>query len=387
MKRSVMKFGGSSLASIEKINHVAGLVIQHAINHQVVVVVSAMMGETDRLVGLGQAVFDHDEPNREYDQLISNGENVTAALVALAIQKRGHQAISFTGWQAGIQTTSEPQNAQIIACDTQCIQQAFDEGKIPIVTGFQGVANGTVTTLSRGGSDLTAIALAHSLKAELCWIYTDVKGIYPVDPRIMPEAAVLKQLDFHTLSKISARGTKVVQSQAADYAMKYQQPIRVCHSERPDLGTLVGTEDVAHPPIISHCSDITLLQCNKDSLPSTFDHLETVGLFQSAHMGRCHAFKASAKTLSQMIRKTQIQEQVMVIDGHWSLITITYHKQFPQKSFLDALLKKSINSYSSAGHLVLSFIVPKSRVVSHINQIYNIISRFDEEMAASHCKP
>lgn len=380
-----MKFGGSSLASIEKINHVAGLVIQHAINHQVVVVVSAMMGETDRLVGLGQAVLDYDQPDREYDQLISNGENVTAALVALAIKKRGHQAVSFTGWQAGIRTTSDPQNAQIIHCDTQCIQQAFDEGKIPVVTGFQGIADGSVTTLSRGGSDLTAIALAHSLKAELCWIYTDVKGIYPVDPRIIPEAEVLTQLDFHTLSKIAGRGTKVVQSQAADFAMKHQQPIRVCHSERPDLGTLVCTEDVSHPPIISHCSDIALLQYIEEESAPIFDHLDKIGLFQSLHMGACHAFKVSSKVLSQLIRKEQMQERVVVIDGHWSLISITYHKQFPQKHFLDALLKKSINSYFSTGHLVLSFIVPKSRVINQITNIYKMISMFNEDLSVSKC--
>ncbi|MBS0358278.1 MAG: aspartate kinase, partial [Proteobacteria bacterium] len=231
MSLIVQKFGGSSVGTLERIQHVADIVIKtRKQGHDVVVVVSAMQGETDRLIDLAHAI--HPAPDsREYALLVSTGEQVSMALLALALMSKQYPAKSYTGAQAGIKTDSNHKKARILKVECEQIKKDLKEGRVVIVAGFQGMdENGDVTTLGRGGSDTSAVALAAGLKADECQIYTDVDGVYTSDPRVVPDARRLDQITFEEMLEMSSLGAKVLQIRSVEFAGKYNVPLRVLSS-------------------------------------------------------------------------------------------------------------------------------------------------------------
>lgn len=236
----VQKFGGTSLATLEHINHAADLVAKaKQAGHSVVVIVSAMSGETDRLINLANSISE--SPNeREYAALVATGEQVSMALMAMALINRGINARSYTGGQARIHTCSQFKKARIQAIDTQPILKDLEQGTVVVIAGFQGIdKDGNVTTLGRGGSDTTAVAIAAALKADECQIYTDVDGVYTTDPRIVPDAKRLEQITFEEMLELSSLGAKVLQIRAVEFAGKYNIPLRVLSSSQEGPGTLI----------------------------------------------------------------------------------------------------------------------------------------------------
>jgi len=240
----VQKYGGSSVGTLERIKHVAEKVI-HAKQqgHAVVVVVSAMQGETDRLIQLANAVTVEPDP-REYDILVSTGEQVSMALLAIALNAKLCPTRSYTGSQVGILTDHIHTKARILDVKTGIIQQDLNDGYIVVIAGFQGInARGDVTTLGRGGSDTTAVALAAALKADECQIYTDVEGVYTTDPRLVPEASLLPQISFEEMLEMASLGAKVLQMRSVELASKHNVPIRVLSTFSHHPGTLVTFEE------------------------------------------------------------------------------------------------------------------------------------------------
>jgi len=253
----VMKFGGTSVGSVERIQSVADrLITAQQAGHQVVVAVSAMSGETNRLIGLANEITDSPEP-REYDVLVSTGEQVTIALLTMALQSKGVAARSYTGGQVCITTDAVHCKARIVSIDDAPIRADLDAGKIVVVAGFQGNdENGNITTLGRGGSDTTAVALAAALKADECQIYTDVDGVYTTDPRVEPNARRLDRITFEEMLEMASLGSKVLQIRAVEFAGKYNVPLRVLSSfgdgDSTQMGTLISYEDEnMEQPVIS----------------------------------------------------------------------------------------------------------------------------------------
>ena len=238
----VQKYGGSSLESPERIRSVAErIVATKKRGHGVVVVCSAMGDTTDELLDLAAAV-NPVPPAREMDMLLTAGERISNALVAMAIESYGAKAQSFTGSQAGVLTTERHGNARIVDVTPERVREALDEGKICLVAGFQGVNKDTrdVTTLGRGGSDTTAVALAAALKADVCEIYSDVDGVYTADPRIVPNAQKLEKISFEEMLELAAVGSKILVLRSVEYARAFDVPIRVRSSYSNDPGTLVA---------------------------------------------------------------------------------------------------------------------------------------------------
>lgn len=244
MSLIVQKFGGTSVGDIERIERVADKVARfRADGHGVVVVVSAMSGETNRLIALAHQVQERPVP-RELDVLVSTGEQVTTALLSMALTKRGVKAKSYTGGQVRILTDSAHTKARIREIDDQRMRADLDAGYVLVVAGFQGVdEDGNITTLGRGGSDTTAVALAAALKADECQIYTDVDGVYTTDPRVVPEARRLERITFEEMLEMASMGSKVLQIRSVEFAGKYNVPLRVLHSFQDGPGTLITIED------------------------------------------------------------------------------------------------------------------------------------------------
>jgi len=240
----VQKYGGTSVGSVERIEHVAKKVIATKNQgHQVVVVVSAMSGETNRLVELAKAISPEPEA-RELDVLLSTGEQVTIALLAMALIKHGCTARSYTGHQVHILTDSAHNKARILDIDQQRVRKDLDAGHVVVVAGFQGQDdNGNITTLGRGGSDTTAVAMAAALKADECQIYTDVDGVYTTDPRVVPEARRLSRITFEEMLEMASLGSKVLQIRSVEFAGKYNVPLRVLSSFQDGPGTLITYEE------------------------------------------------------------------------------------------------------------------------------------------------
>ncbi|MFD1530671.1 aspartate kinase [Pseudonocardia aurantiaca] len=243
----VQKYGGSSVQDADRIKKVAERIVRtHKEGHDVVVVVSAMGDTTDDLVDLADQVsinsFGQAPPPREMDMLLTAGERISNALVAMAIHSLGAQARSFTGSQAGMITTSKHGDARIVQVNPQRLRDALDEGAIVLVAGFQGVSQDSkdVTTLGRGGSDTTAVALAAALEADVCEIYTDVDGIYSADPRIVPDAHLLQTITYEEMLEMAACGAKVLHLRAVEYARRYNVPLRVRSSYNDKPGSLVS---------------------------------------------------------------------------------------------------------------------------------------------------
>ena len=240
----VQKFGGTSVGSIEKIGNVADKVCAHVgKGDQIVVAVSAMSGETNRLIALAEEMSE--QPRlREMDVLVSTGEQVTIALLAMALHDRGCAAKSYTGSQIRMLTDSAHGKARIRDIQCDAIHRDLDEGKVVVVAGFQGVdEHGNITTLGRGGSDTTAVAMAAALKADECQIYTDVDGVYNTDPRVEPNARKLDKITFEEMLEMASLGSKVLQIRAVEFAGKYNVPLRVLSSFEEGEGTLISLED------------------------------------------------------------------------------------------------------------------------------------------------
>ncbi|RMH08102.1 MAG: aspartate kinase [Nitrospirae bacterium] len=240
----VQKYGGTSVGNLERIQRVADLIVEtRRAGHQVVVVLSAMSGETDRLWQLAHEITPYPDP-RELDVLLSSGERVTIALLAMALRGRGVAARSFTGRQVGIVTDSTHTKARIAKVMTGPLQEALRKGVIPVVAGFQGInEQADVTTLGRGGSDLTAVALAAALKADRCVIFTDVDGVYTADPHIVPAARRIAKLSYEEMLELASLGAKVLQARSVEFAAKYGVPVQVRSSFCEGEGTLVTHED------------------------------------------------------------------------------------------------------------------------------------------------
>ena len=241
----VQKYGGTSVANVERIKAVAKRVVKTAKEgHKVAVVVSAMAGETDKLINLAHQVS-HNPNEREMDLLLSSGERVTCALTAIAIEELGHKAMAFTGRQMGIITDDVHTKAKIEKIAGERAKKALDEGYIIVVAGFQGIteSGSDVTTLGRGGSDLSAVAIASALNADLCEIYTDVDGVYTTDPNIVPEARKLDKISYEEMLELASLGAKVLQTRSVEFAMKYEVPVVVRSSFNDNQGTLVTKED------------------------------------------------------------------------------------------------------------------------------------------------
>ena len=254
----VQKYGGTSMGSPERIREVAKRIAHyHQQGHQLIVVPSAMSGETNRLIGLAKEL--HADPDgRELDVIASTGEQVSVGLLALALQNIGVKARSYTGWQVKILTDSAHTKARILSIDDGNVRRDLDAGYVAVVAGFQGIdEKGSITTLGRGGSDTTGVALAAALKADECQIFTDVDGVYTTDPRVVPEARKLEKITFEEMFELASLGSKVLQIRSVEFAGKYKVKLRVLSSFTPfdstDTGTLITyeEEETMEQPIIS----------------------------------------------------------------------------------------------------------------------------------------
>lgn len=244
----VQKYGGTSVGSVERIKNVAARVARtRAAGHDVVVVVSAMSGETNRLVALAHDIQEFPDP-REMDVVLSTGEQVTIGLLAMALKNIGVDARSYTGWQVAVKTDSAHTKARIDNIDDQAMRADLQAGRVVIVAGFQGVdANHNITTLGRGGSDTSAVALAAALGADECQIYTDVDGVYTTDPRMVPEARRLDSISFEEMLELASLGSKVLQIRSVEFAGKYKVRLRVLSSlTETGTGTLITFEEDHH---------------------------------------------------------------------------------------------------------------------------------------------
>ena len=239
----VQKFGGTSVGSVERIAAVAKIVKEASKKNPIVVVVSAMSGETNRLINLAKS-FGDNPSKREFDALVSTGEKVSAALLAMALHQIDVPAKSYSASQISMKTTDSYSKARILDVDGEKIQETLDAGIIPIITGFQGITeSGDVTTLGRGGSDTTAVAIAAHMHAERCDIYTDVDGIYTTDPRVVPEAKKIDVITMEEMLEMAGQGAKVIQIRAVEFANKYKVPVRVLSSFESGNGTLISLEE------------------------------------------------------------------------------------------------------------------------------------------------
>ena len=244
MSLIILKFGGTSVATVERIKAVADIVIAtRKQGHQVVVVLSAMAGETDRLIELAGQVA-KDPVSRELDVLLSTGEQVTIALLSMVLHDRKYQAVSYTGGQVHILTDNVHNKARIVDIESARVKKDLTDHKIVVIAGFQGIdENGNITTLGRGGTDTTAVAMAVALNADECRIYTDVDGVYTADPRIVPEAKRMDKIAYEEMLELASLGAKVLQIRSVEFANKYKVPMRVLSSFTEGPGTLITDED------------------------------------------------------------------------------------------------------------------------------------------------
>ena len=269
MSLIVQKYGGTSVGSIERIRAVADRVAAaRNAGHDVVVVVSAMSGDTNRLLALGKELAKRPD-EREMDSLVSTGEQVSAALVAIALMERGIKAHSLVGAQTRILTDGVFTKARIQSIDPTSFRAAISAGSVPVVAGFQGIdAAGNITTLGRGGSDTTGVAVAAALKADVCEIYTDVEGMFTTDPNMCKEAKKLERITFEEMLELASLGAKVLQLRSVEIAMKYGIPIHVRSSFKDVPGTIVGAEDDSFEAVV-----VTGIACDKNEVKVTMRDL------------------------------------------------------------------------------------------------------------------
>lgn len=238
----VQKFGGTSVATLERIKHVAELIAEAHATKQVAVVVSAMAGVTNKFVEYAQNLGSF-EGDADYDSVVSSGELVTAGLLAITLKKMGLKSRSYAGWQVPIETSCNYGSATIQSVDPTNLKNDLQEGIIPVICGFQGISpENRITTLGRGGSDLTAVAVSDALKADLCEIYSDVDGVYTVDPNLYPQACRIEKIHYNEMKEMAALGAKVLQEQSVDYAMKKNVCVRVASSFVKNEGTIICSD-------------------------------------------------------------------------------------------------------------------------------------------------
>ena len=248
----VQKFGGTSVGSIDRIDAVAEIIKNVSKSQRIIVVVSAMAGETNKLVNLAKH-FGNNPDKREFDALVSTGETVSSALLTMALHSKGIKAKSYSASQISMKTTSTYSKAKILDIDADKIMDVVKQDIVPIITGFQGITEtGDVTTLGRGGSDTTAVAIAALVKAKRCDIYTDVDGIFTTDPKIVPDARKLESITMEEMLELAGQGAKVMQARAVEFANKYKVPVRVLSSFKEGSGTLISLEDKSmENPLVS----------------------------------------------------------------------------------------------------------------------------------------
>jgi aspartate kinase len=275
----VQKFGGSSVGDLQRIENVAEIVTNtRRQGHDVVVVVSAMQGETDRLVGLAKSITKKPNP-REYDALISTGEQVSASLLSLMLQKLGMPARSYNAAQVCIRTDSHFGKANILNIETSALKRDLSAGIIPIITGFQGVDDhGNITTLGRGGSDMSGVAIAAALHADECQIYTDVEGVYTTDPRVVSEARLLPTVTFDEMLELSSLGAKVLQIRSVEFANKHNVPLRVLSTFHSGPGTLIkfSMDDSDKPQVSGIALDRNQAKLSILGLPQALNPSEQI---------------------------------------------------------------------------------------------------------------
>ena len=242
MRVIVKKYGGTSVSSVTKIKNIAKKVVEDATDNKVVVVLSAMGKTTDQLVSLANRCSKTPDA-KDYDLLVSSGEQVSISLLSMSIKDLGRDSVAYTGWQAGIRTNSAHASASIVDINANKIKKDLNENKIVIVAGFQGIHNGFITTLGRGGSDTSAVAIAAALKAEECQIFTDVDGVYTTDPRVCSKAKKVDQMTYEEMLEMSGLGSKVLQLRSVEFASKYNVPVRVMHAHNSGSGTLIKKEE------------------------------------------------------------------------------------------------------------------------------------------------
>ena len=322
----VQKFGGTSVADTEKIKHVAEVVMaERSLGNDVVVVVSAMGHTTDHLVKLANEISET-PPSRELDMLLSTGEGISIALLAMALETAGCRAVSMNAMQVGIITENIHSKARIVDIKTDKLQRHLQEGKVVVVAGFQGVTeDGEITTLGRGGSDTSAVALAAALGAERCDIYTDVEGVYTTDPRIVPNASRLEEVSYEEMLELARVGANVLHPRAVETAKQFNVPLRVRSSFKlENKGTLiVGVDDMElHKPVTGVAADLTQLRIVVCDVPDTPGHAAKIfSKLSDAHISVDMIIQSYARKIENTndiaftIDKTDLEKTLKTLDS------------------------------------------------------------------------
>ena len=405
-KLIVKKFGGTSVADIERIESVAdNIELEIQRGNKVTVVLSAMGNSTDELIDMAKEISP-DPDLREYDALISTGEQISVALLALALLKRGIKGKSYTAYQLGIKTNSTHSRARILDVEVSKITSELNQGIVPVITGFQGMnENGDITTLGRGGSDTTGVALAVALKADECQIYTDVDGIFTTDPRVCSKARLLKEVSFEEMLELSSSGAKVLQLRSVEYASKFNLPIRVLSSFNEGDGTLVQEEkNIMERPIVSGISSIDTEAkltirgvpdvpgiAAKILSPISEAGIEVDVIVQNISADNCTDFtftvdKGDAENAKEILQKTSasLGGGLVEVDHDIAKISVVgrgmrAHAGVASKMF-QALAKDEINiSMITTSEIKISVVIKESEMKKAVTALHNAFD-LDKEL-------
>ena len=405
-KLIVKKFGGTSVADIERIESVAdNIELEIQRGNKVTVVLSAMGNSTDELIDMAKEISP-DPDLREYDALISTGEQISVALLALALLKRGIKGKSYTAYQLGIKTNSTHSRARILDVEVSKITSELNQGIVPVITGFQGMnENGDITTLGRGGSDTTGVALAVALNADECQIYTDVDGIFTTDPRVCSKARLLKEVSFEEMLELSSSGAKVLQLRSVEYASKFNLPIRVLSSFNEGDGTLVQEEkNIMERPIVSGISSIDTEAkltirgvpdvpgiAAKILSPISEAGIEVDVIVQNISADNCTDFtftvdKGDAENAKEILQKTSVSLGGGLVEVDHDIAKISVvgrgmraHAGVASKMF-QALAKDEINIYMiTTSEIKISVVIKESEMKKAVTALHNAFD-LDKEL-------
>ena len=405
-KLIVKMFGGTSVADIERIESVAdNIELEIQRGNKVTVVLSAMGNSTDELIDMAKEISP-DPDLREYDALISTGEQISVALLALALLKRGIKGKSYTAYQLGIKTNSTHSRARILDVEVSKITSELNQGIVPVITGFQGMnENGDITTLGRGGSDTTGVALAVALNADECQIYTDVDGIFTTDPRVCSKARLLKEVSFEEMLELSSSGAKVLQLRSVEYASKFNLPIRVLSSFNEGDGTLVQEEkNIMERPIVSGISSIDTEAkltirgvpdvpgiAAKILSPISEAGIEVDVIVQNISADNCTDFtftvdKGDAENAKEILQKTSasLGGGLVEVDHDIAKISVVgrgmrAHAGVASKMF-QALAKDEINiSMITTSEIKISVVIKESEMKKAVTALHNAFD-LDKEL-------
>ena len=405
-KLIVKKFGGTSVADIERIESVAdNIELEIQRGNKVTVVLSAMGDSTDELIDMAKQISP-DPDLREYDALVSTGEQISVALLALALLKRGIKGKSYTAYQLGIKTNSSHSRARILDVEVSKITSELDIGIVPVITGFQGMnENGDITTLGRGGSDTTGVALAVALNADECQIYTDVDGIFTTDPRVCSKARLLKEVSFEEMLELSSSGAKVLQLRSVEYASKFNLPIRVLSSFNEGNGTLVQEEkNIMERPIVSGISSIDTEAkltirgvpdvpgiAAKILSPISEAGIEVDVIVQNISADNCTDFtftvdKGDAENAKEILQKTSVSLGGGLVEVDHDIAKISVvgrgmraHAGVASKMF-QALAKDEINiSMITTSEIKISVVIKESEMKKAVTALHNAFD-LDKEL-------